>query len=85
MSNRFVRYAPDIEEIDPPFRRAAGEDRRFLGEEGPRIPASEGTGRAVRGAHAKTFGVVEANVDLLDGSQPNMRRESTGSPGSTGR
>ena len=41
-------------------------DHRVLGEEGPRIAETEGTGRAVRGAHAKTFGVVRAEVEILD-------------------
>ena len=66
MASEFVRYSPDIEVIDPHL-----EDELL-----PRIiefweklvtasPTTEGTGHAVRGAHAKAFGVVRAEVEIL--------------------
>ena len=33
----------------------------------PGVTETEGTGRAVRGAHAKTFGVVKAEVEIASG------------------
>jgi hypothetical protein len=67
MSTSFVRYAPDIEKIDPHFDELLDEIVAFWEKKGRESPVSEGTGRAVRGAHAKNFGVVEANVEFLDG------------------
>ena len=66
MSNSFVRYAPDVETFEPGFDDLLEQVVAFWEKKGRESPASEGTGRAVRGAHAKTFGVVEANVEFLD-------------------
>jgi hypothetical protein len=78
MPNTFIRYAADIEKIDPRCDELLEEIVAFWEKKGRESPASEGTGRAVRAAHAKTFGVVEANVEFLDGlpaeyAQPNLR------------
>ncbi|MBV9580995.1 MAG: catalase family protein [Chloroflexi bacterium] len=67
MSNSFVRYTPDVEKFDPRFDEWLEEIVAFWAKKGQESPASEGTGRAVRGAHAKTFGVAKANVEFLDG------------------
>jgi hypothetical protein len=66
MASDFVRYTPDVETLDPHL------DDELL----PKIiewwealvrasPQTEGSGRAVRGAHAKTLGVVRAEVEFL--------------------
>ena len=72
MAADFVRFFPEIETLDPHL-----EDELL-----PRIiefweklvsesPTTEGTGRAVRGAHAKALGVAGAEVEIL----PDMPAE----------
>jgi hypothetical protein len=84
MSTSFVRYAPDIEKFDPHFDELLEEVVAFWEKKGRESPASEGTGRAVRGAHAKTFGVVEATVEFLDGLPAEYAQGIYGKPGQHG-
>src|SRR5690242_3153922 len=65
MTAEFVRYAPEIETIDPNLDGLLKQIIDFWGKKGLESPKTEGTGRAVRGAHAKTFGVVRAEVDIV--------------------
>ncbi|MBV9355659.1 MAG: catalase family protein [Chloroflexi bacterium] len=67
ISHSWVRYAPEVETFDPQFDELLEEVVGFWEKKGRESPVAEGTGRAVRGAHAKTFGVLEATVELLDG------------------
>jgi hypothetical protein len=66
MPTSFVRYTPDIERIDPHLDELLERIVSFWEKKGRESPVSEGTGRGVRGAHAKTFGVVDATVEFLD-------------------
>jgi hypothetical protein len=65
MSSEFVRYAPEIETIDPHIDELLAQIIDFWEKKGRESPRTEGTGRAVRGAHAKSFGVVKAEVEIL--------------------
>jgi hypothetical protein len=65
MSSEFVRYAPEIETIDPHLDELLAQIIEFWEDKGRKSPESEGTGRAVRGAHAKSIGVVKAEVEIL--------------------
>jgi hypothetical protein len=65
MSSEFVRYAPDIETIDPQIDELMAQIIDFWEKKGRESPRTEGTGRAVRGAHAKSFGLVKAEVEIL--------------------
>lgn len=66
MPSRFIPYAPDIEAVDPDFddnlRTVIGKTERYITES----VTSEGTGRAVRDAHAKGYGLVRGEVEILD-------------------
>lgn len=67
MSTPFVKYTPDIDAPDPRFDEAletviAKTERYIAGS-----VTTEGTGRAVRDAHAKGYGLVRAEVEILDG------------------
>ncbi len=64
MSQGFVRYAPEIETIDPDLDRLLEQIIGFWEKKVRESPVAEGSGRAVRGAHAKTFGVVQAEVQI---------------------
>jgi hypothetical protein len=66
MSTPFVKYTPDIEAADPRFDETlqtviAKTERYIAGS-----VTTEGTGRAVRDAHAKGYGLVRAEVEILD-------------------
>src|SRR5262245_18538400 len=61
----FVRYTPAMEKIDRNLDRLLEQIIGFWEKTVRESPVVEGGGRAVRGAHAKTFGVVKAEVQLL--------------------
>src|SRR5258708_6410710 len=66
MPTPFIRYTPDIEAADPRFDETL---QTVIAKTEQYIAASvttEGTGRAVRDAHAKGYGLVRAEVDILD-------------------
>ena len=65
MSTQFVRYTPDIEAADPYFDEnlqiVIGKIEKYIAGS----VTTEGIGRAVRDAHAKGYGVVKAEVEIL--------------------
>src|SRR4029450_9177960 len=65
MSSEFVRYAPEIETIDPDIDELLAQIIDFVEKKVRESPRTEGTGRAVRSAHAKSFGLVKAEVEIL--------------------
>ena len=65
MSSDFVRYSPEIETFDPKLSEYMTRIIDFWETKVSESPTTEGTGRAVRGAHAKTIGVVRAEVEIL--------------------
>ena len=65
MSPDFVRYSPAIETIDPNIEELTAQIVDFWEKTVRESPTREGAGRAVRGAHAKTLGVVRAAVEIL--------------------
>ena len=64
MSSEFVRYTPEIETIDPNIDLYMARIIDFWEKTVRESPTREGTGHAVRGAHAKTLGVVKAEVEI---------------------
>jgi hypothetical protein len=65
MSSDFVRYSPEIETFDPKLSEYMTRIIDFWEKKVGESPVTEGSGRAVRGAHAKTLGVVWAEVEML--------------------
>ena len=65
MSTNFVRYSPEIETFDPKLSEYMTRIIDFWETLVRESPTREGSGRAVRGAHAKTIGVVRAEVEIL--------------------
>src|SRR4029079_7891757 len=65
MTPDFVRYTPEIETVDPNLDRLLEQIIAFWEKKVRESPVAEGSGRALRGAHAKTFGVVKAEVQIL--------------------
>lgn len=65
MTSEFVRYSPEIETIDPHIEEYMARIIDFWEKAVRESPARERTGRALRGAHAKTLGVARAEVEML--------------------
>jgi hypothetical protein len=66
MSTLFIKYTPDIETAEPGFdenlQTVIAKTERYIAQS----VTSEGTGRAVRDAHAKGYGLVRGEVEILD-------------------
>jgi hypothetical protein len=65
MSSSFVRYSPEVEAFDPKLSEYMTRIIEFWEKKVRESPATEGSGRAVRGAHAKTLGVIRAEVEMI--------------------
>ena len=65
MLSEFVRYAPEIETIDPYINDLLAQIIDFVGKKSRGSPRTEGAGRSVRAAHAKSFGLVKTEVEIL--------------------
>lgn len=65
MSTTFVKYTPNIESADPPFdeslQTVIAKTERYISQS----VTTESTGRAVRDAHAKGYGLVRGEVEIL--------------------
>ena len=81
MTRNFVRYSPDIERIDPTFddhlRTVVETTRRYVAGSMP----TDGSGMAVRDAHAKGYGLVRGEVEIFDGTPPEYAQGIYAKPG----
>ena len=66
MSPEFVRYSPEIETLDPDLDKLLDQIIEFWENKVRNSPVEEGSGCATRGAHAKSYGVVRAEVQILN-------------------
>src|SRR5262245_39922587 len=80
----FVRYSPEMERLDPDLDRLLEQIVGFWEKKVRESPVVEGGGRAVRGAHAKTFGVVKAEVQILRNVPPPYAQGIYARPGRHG-
>ncbi len=80
----FVRYRPEMETLDPDLDRLMEQIVAFWEKKVRESPVVEGSGRAVRGAHAKTFGVVKAEVQILRNLSPAYAQGIYAKPGHHG-
>ena len=84
MAPDFVRYTPEIETLDPNLDRLMEQLIAFWERKVRESPVVEGSGRAVRGAHAKTYGVVKAEVQILRNVPPAYAQGIYAKPGGHG-
>jgi hypothetical protein len=81
MSPSFVKYTPDIETADPGFdeslRIVIGRTEQYIAQS----VTSEGTGRAVRDAHAKGYGLVRGEVEILGQLPAEYAQDIYATPG----
>jgi hypothetical protein len=80
----FVRYTPEIETIDPDLDRLLDQIVDYWKKMVRESPVVERSGRAVRGVHAKTFGVVKAEVQILRNVPPAYAQGIYAKPGRHG-
>lgn len=77
MAPQFVPYTPDVEADDPHFdqnlKTVIEKTENYIADS----VSAGGTGRALRDAHAKGYGLVRGEVEILDGLPPSTPREST--------
>ena len=78
---QFVRYAPELDALSAHFeddlRTVAAAVEQYV----VNSVAGEGVGRAVRFAHAKGYGLVRAEVEILDGLPPGYAQGIYATPG----
>jgi hypothetical protein len=84
MPTEFVQYREDLETIDPHVDELLAPIIDFWERKGRASPKVEGAGRAVRGAHAKAFGVVKAEVQILHNVPPAYAQGIYARPGRHG-
>jgi hypothetical protein len=81
MTPRFLPYTPDVEVAEPGFeeklQKVLERTERFIAES---VTAS-GTGRAVRDAHAKGYGLVRGEVEILGGLPAEYAQGIYATPG----
>ncbi|MFD3441676.1 catalase family protein [Streptomyces sp. NPDC058685] len=82
--SEFIRYTPEVETIDPDIDDQLASIIEFWEKKGRESPKAEGTGRAVRGAHAKSFGLVKAEVQILHNVPPAYAQGIYAEPGQHG-
>lgn len=81
MAARFVPYTPDVEDDDPHFdqnlRTVIEKTENYITES----VRAGGTGRALRDAHAKGYGLVRGEVEILNGLPPEYAQGIYATPG----
>jgi len=81
MPARFIPYTPDVEVPDPQFdqnlQTVIGKSEEYIAES----VTAEGTGRAVRDAHAKGYGLVRGEVEILGGLPAEYAQGIYATPG----
>jgi hypothetical protein len=81
MTRQFVKFTPDVEAADPQFdekmRAVIEATERYIADS----VAGEGIGRAVRDAHAKGYGLVRGEVEILDGLPAEYAQGIYATPG----
>jgi hypothetical protein len=67
MTQNFVRYSPDVEQIEPDFERSLQTVLDAMKQHMRGSLEAEGIGRVVRDAHAKGYGLARGEVEILGG------------------
>ncbi|WP_405680853.1 catalase family protein [Streptomyces sp. NBC_00868] len=81
MAAQFVPYTPDVEDDDPNFDKnlqtVIKKTESYIAES----VTAGGTGQAFRDAHAKGYGLVRGEVEILDGLPPEYAQGIYATPG----
>ena len=78
---QLVQYAPELDAVSAHFEEDLEIIAAAVEQYVARSVAGEGVGRAVRFAHAKGYGLVTAEVEILDGLPPEYAQGIYVTPG----
>ena len=78
---QFVRYAPGLDALSPQFNEHLETVIAGVEQYVANSVATEGVGRAVRFAHAKGYGLVRAEVEIVDRLPPEYAQGIYATPG----
>jgi len=67
MTQNFVRYGPDVEQLEPGFERSLQAVLEDMKRHMRGSLKTEGIGLVVRNAHAKGYGLARGEVEILSG------------------
>ena len=67
MTQKFVRYSPDVEHIEPDFDQTLQQVLDDLKQHMRGSLKTEGIGLVVRNAHAKGYGLAQGEFEILSG------------------
>src|SRR5262245_6464116 len=67
MTQKFVRYSPEVEHIEPDFEQTLETVLDDMKQHMRGSVKTEGIGRMVRNAHAKGYGLARAEFEILSG------------------
>ncbi|GAA0462808.1 catalase family protein [Streptomyces olivaceiscleroticus] len=81
MSLHFIAYSPDVESIEPDFDENVRTVLAKLEQHITGSLTSDGAGRALREAHAKGYGLVRGEVEILDGLPKEYAQGIYAAPG----
>ncbi len=81
MPDTFVKYTPDLEQADPQFDTHLQTILEMTKQHVQDSVELEGLGKAVRTAHAKGYGLVRAEVEILEGLAPEYAQGIYARPG----
>jgi hypothetical protein len=84
MTSGFVPYTPDVEVVEPRFDENIATVIDKTEDYIARSATAEGPGGTVRDAHAKGYGVVRGEVDILSGLPAEYAQGIYASPGTHG-
>src|SRR5215813_6560670 len=65
MTQKFVRYSPEVEQLEPDFDKTLQTVIDDMTQHMRGSVKTEGIGRMVRNAHAKGYGVARAEIEVL--------------------
>ncbi|WP_432025496.1 catalase family protein [Streptomyces sp. 1222.5] len=81
MASQFVRYTPDVEDDDPHFEKNLQSVIEKTESYVTESVKAGGTGQALRDAHAKGYGLVRGQVEILDGLPEEYAQGIYATPG----
>jgi hypothetical protein len=84
MTSGFVPYTPDVDVVEPRFDENIATVIDKTEDYIARSATAEGPAGTVRDAHAKGYGVVRGEVDILSGLPPEYAQGIYASPGTHG-
>ena len=81
MTQKFVRYSPDVEQIEPDFEQTLQQILDDMKQHMRGSLKTEGIGLVVRNAHAKGYGLARGELEILSGMPSEYAQGIYAKPG----